>query len=212
MGLLSELQCDYENLSTFSINNKIEDNYIFNEIGKLDKKYRNLDEHFNSIEGLICNIGKDQKSIRILNYAIKRLKDKKDKLNSNKYHYDLGNSIYSKALLGIEIDNKITSFFNFHNVIQEAKINFCKVRKDKTILYEKALTNLSNIYSIYGRNYEAINLYSEVLKSNPKFGIALGQKAISIAEYTVLAPQQSFLLLNTAYNLLKSALNYKHLT
>jgi hypothetical protein len=66
--------------------------------------------------------------------------------------------------------------------------------------------NLAIIYERYGRNYEAINAFDQVITASPDFGMAYGGKAVSLEYYTRLAPQQSLHLINISYYLLLEAL------
>jgi len=69
-----------------------------------------------------------------------------------------------------------------------------------------ALTNSANHLEKYGRNFEAIILYDNVLKVNPNFGMAYGNKALAIHSYICLAPQKSYLLMREEIKLLKKSL------
>ena len=210
MNQLDNLKYDYIQLAKSSDTQTLSDKYLFKTVGILDEKYKNLKEHHESFEGLLSNIGSDQKSIALLNYVLKRLKKKKGSLEKNKYYYDFGNTLFSKAVIELNEDDYLHSLIE-SKTYQEAKRYFLLVKKDHTTHFERASTNLAIIYERYGRNYEAIFTFDRVIKSNPKFGMALGGKAISLEYYTRLAPQQSLLLLNVSYNLLKEALEDENL-
>ncbi|WP_435548230.1 LA2681 family HEPN domain-containing protein [Desulfobacterium sp. N47] len=205
MMKIDELTKDYILLSELSQKSKLSDEEVFKWIGDLDIKYKDIDSHFISFEGLISNIGSDQKSIPILNYALKRLQDKKESLDKNKFYYDFGNTLFSKATI------ELSAVDDFDNLVdlktyREARQYFLKVKKDQYGHYERARTNLAIIYERYGRNYEAINAFDQVIKASPTFGMAYGGKAVSLEYYTRLAPQQSLHLINISYNLLLKAL------
>ena len=87
---------DYISFSEKSEKEILSDQFVFQKISELDKKYKNNTIHYENFEGVLSNIGADQKSIPILNCVIKRLKAKKDKLPQSKYNYDLGNTIFVK--------------------------------------------------------------------------------------------------------------------
>jgi tetratricopeptide (TPR) repeat protein len=205
MKKIDELKKDYLLLSELSEKSKLSDEEIFRRIGALDTKYQDIDSHFNSFEGLISNIGSDQKSIPILNYALKRLREKKESLDKNKFNYDFGNTLFSKAFLELSAVDDFESLVDL-KTYREARQYFLKVKKDRYEHYERARTNLAIIYERYGRNYEAINAFDQVIKVSPTFGMAYGGKAVSLEYYTRLAPQQSLHLINIAYNLLLKAL------
>jgi hypothetical protein len=70
-----QLSEDYEKLSNLSQMQKLSDKEIFAQIAEMDRKYGDYPPHYFSFDGLISNLGHDQKSVTVLNYAIKRLKD-----------------------------------------------------------------------------------------------------------------------------------------
>lgn len=91
MQSMLEITKDYLELSELSESQALPDDFIFKKIAELDKKYKDNESHHLSFEGLLSNIGADQNSTNLLNYVIKRLKSKKDRLPQNKYYYDLAN-------------------------------------------------------------------------------------------------------------------------
>lgn len=205
MKKLKELTREYLQLSNLSQQQSLSDEFIFQKIAEFDEKYKDFKPHYETFEGLLSNIGADQKSIKILNCVIKRLNTKKDDLPPNKYYYDLANTILAKA----DIEFTTPSDFNYlinSTRYKEAKNTFLLVGKDDPPHFERAATNIANILEKYGRNYEALYAYDKVIKFNPNFGMALGNKAIAIEYYIRLAPQQSLVLLNQSYLLLKQAL------
>lgn len=210
MDILRELNSDYLYLSELSSKQKLSDEFVFKKISELDEKYSGIKPHFNSSEGLLSNIGSDQKSINILNCAIKRLKSKKQNLPKDKYNYDLANTILAKADIEAGNPASLKTLINSSRY-KEAKEIFNLVRTSDKPHYERANTNIANILEKYGRNYEALYAYDKPLKHNPNFGMALGNKAIAIEYYTKLAPQQSLALLNHSYLLLKQALKDENL-
>ena len=207
MQNISEITKDYLQLSELSEKQTLSDEFIFSKIAEFDKKYKNNESHDFSFEGLLSKIGSDQKSIKLLNYVIKRLKAKKERLQKNKYHFDLANTIFAKVEMHFKSEDGINYLLNNCNIYREARSTFWLVEKDDSTHFERATTNIANILEKYGRNYEALSMYDRVLKVNPNFGMALGNKAIALGYYIRLAPQQSLLLLNKCYHLLKKALN-----
>ena len=205
MKILNELTHDYLQLSELSQHQVLSDEFIFQKIAELDEKYKNIKPHHESFEGLLSNIGADQESIKILNCVIKRLNSKKNELPPNKYYYDLSNTILAKADIEFTTPSDLSCLINSTRY-KEAKNTFLLVEKDDSDHFERAATNIANILETYGRNYEALYAYDKALRFNPNFGMALGNKAIALEYYIRLAPQQSLVLLNQLYLLLKQAL------
>jgi len=207
---LKEIQNDYLNFSNLSQYNSLSEDIIFKKIAELDDKYKNNEIHFQSFEGVLSNVGFDQASIKVLNYVVKRLKSKKDKLPRNKYFYDIGNTILNKSVLIYKTKPNISTLISTKTFL-EAKEYFYKVIEDDIDLYERARTNIANILEHYGRNYEALYTYDDVIKKNRLFGMALGNKAIALEYYIKLSPETSLVLLNNAYKMLINALKDKKL-
>ena len=205
MNKIEELNKDHLLLSELSHKSKISDEEVFRRIGELDAKYKDINSHFHSFEGLISNIGSDQRSIPILNYALKRLQSKKGSIDRNKFYYDFGNTLFAKAAIELSAIDDFNGLVDL-KTYREAQKYFLKVKKDRYGHYERARTNLAIIFERYGRNYEAINAFDQVIKANPTFGMAYGGKAVSLEYYTKLSPQQSLHLINISYNLLVKAL------
>lgn len=208
---MDTLTSEYVALSNLSMNTSLSDQYIFEKISEFDKKYNDNKAHFASFEGLLCNVGADQKSINILKCVIKRLKEKKDRLPSNKYHYDIANAIEGIANIESPYPHDLQYLIDTKRY-KEARYVLLEVENDDLIHYERARTNIANLLDKYGRNYEALYTYDSTLDVNPNFGMALGNKAIALIYYTSLAPQQSLVLLNQSYMLLKKALEDESLT
>lgn len=208
---LKEIQNDYLNFSNLSQNSSLSEDIIFKKIAELDDKYKNNEIHFQSFEGVLSNVGFDQASIKVLNYVIKRLKSKKDRLPQNKYFYDISNTILNKSVLIYKTKPNISTLISTKSFL-EAKNYFYKVIEDDTDLYERARTNIANILEHYGRNYEALYAYDDVIKKNRLFGMALGNKAIALEYYIKLSPETSLVLLNNAYKLFINALKDKKLS
>lgn len=201
----NELANDFINLNEESQNNKLTDEYIFKKICEFDKKYNNDKNYFACIEGLISNIGSDQKSINILNYAIKRLKEKKDKLIENKYYYDLANTIHAKG--SILYPNSTINELIHAPEFAESRKYYYKINSKDIEHYSRAITNSANLLEKHGRNFEAIYLYDKVLRINPSFGMALGNKAKALFYYYRLSPYKSLKILLSAKKLLLDAID-----
>jgi hypothetical protein len=153
---MQNINKDYLQFYELSEKQALSDEFIFSKIAEFDKKYKNNKSHFFSFEGLLSNIGSDQKSVKLLNYVIKRLKAKKESLPKNKYHYDLANTILAKADIHLKTENGIDYLLDNCSSYREAKNTFLLVKKDASTYFEQATTNIANILEKYGRNYEAL--------------------------------------------------------
>jgi len=69
MNFPQELAAAYRKLSKESTEGKPDDAYVFSEIAKLDRQYASDEHYFNSVEGVICNIGAEQGSRKLLHAA-----------------------------------------------------------------------------------------------------------------------------------------------
>ena len=208
MLTIEKLTKEYDELSYLSETQKLSNEFIFDKIAYFDEKYKNFKEHYTCFEGLLSNIGIDQSSIPVLNCVLKRLEEKKDNLEQNKFHFDFGNTLCNKASIEVDQANHLQSLIK-SETYRESRKYFSIVKKDKSDHHERANTNIAMILERYGRNYEAIKTYDNILKYSPKFGMALGGKAISILSYIQMAPQLSLRLANTACELLTEALEDK---
>ncbi len=151
---------------------------------------------------MLCNIGKEQKHKEVLTYAICRLTKKENELDKDKYYYDLATMKYSLADLLYE--NKIMDFID-NKEYADIRKNYEKVTTNDLNHFLCARTNTANLFEKYGRNFEAIFAYDSVLKHDPNFGMALGNKAKALIYYFRLSPYKSLRLLNFAKELLKKA-------
>lgn len=204
MNIKQKILNDYQILLNEFKKKKYSTEYICKKIDELDKRYKNHPAYFNTIEGLISNIGSDQQNIDVLNYAIQRLKNKKSYLKLNKYYYDLATTM--GAISDIEYNHReIAALLNENNYAEIRKI-YNKVNKDDINHFLRAKTNTANYLEKYGRNYEAIYTYDDALKIDPQFGMALGNKARAITYYFRIAPIKSLQLLSFAKELLIKAL------
>jgi tetratricopeptide (TPR) repeat protein len=200
-----QLSEDYEKLSNLSQMQKLSDKEIFAQIAEMDRIYGDYQPHYFSFDGLISNLGHDQGSVTVLNYAIKRLKDKLRKSSNNKFIYDLANTILGKADVLYEANRSIEWLVDNLDMFHEARSEFLKVELDDLYNYQQASTNTANILEKLGRNHEALHMYDRAIRVDPSFGMALGNKAIALEYYIRLTPQLSLALLHHAYLLLEQA-------
>jgi len=200
-----QLSEDYEKFSNLSQVHKLSDKDIFAQIAEMDRKYGDYPPHYFSFDGLISNLGHDQKSVTVLNYAIKRLKDKLRTSSNNKFIYDLANTILGKADVLYEGNRSIEWLVDNLDMFHEARSEFLKVELDGLYNYQQASTNTANILEKLGRNYEALHMYDRAIGVDPSFGMALGNKAIALEYYIRLTPELSLALLHHAHLLLEQA-------
>jgi len=202
---------------------------ILKRIGELDKKYSTDLDYQQNINGFLSNIGADKKSVIILTCAIKRLQSAIKELNSieekpseypeynisvmhSKYHYDLANTISSKADVRYGINPKIEDLIEGKEYYEQRTI-FNNINPEVAYLqlYLSAQTNTANLLEKFGRNYEAILAYDKAIAVEKDFGMALGNKAIALIYYFQLSLQKNMVLLNEARILLNHALQDKDL-
>ena len=205
-GFTKEIENDYRYLEYYCKTENVSDKTVFKIIASYDEKYRNNPFHYEHSEGLLSNIGADLKSINILNASIARLLNKTDKKLRDKYYYDLGNTILTKS----EIEH-CNCLYDINYLVNsggflEAKKYFSMVTNNDQNHYHRAITNLTNILKKFGRVYEAINSYNKVLKTDPYFGMALGNKAMTLEYYLRLSPHKSYRVYYNIFQLLEKAL------
>lgn len=202
-----EVISEFKNLESLSLSMPESEVPIFQKISELDQKFSN-EEYYNlNIEGVIGNISYQRGSEKLIKYAICRLKVKtknsSDDFVLDKFNYDLGTLLQGKAdLLNYSSSDKFLNLVETKDY-SEARNYYNKVNEENFAL---AHTNQANILDNYKRNFEAILLYDKVLKRNPEFGMALGNKAIALYRYYKLSPNKSNLILKIAEDLLKSSL------
>jgi len=207
---------------------------ILKRIGELDKKYSTDLYYQQNINGFLSNIGTDKKSEIILKSVIKRLQSAIKELNSilrkaiekkpsecpeynifimySKYHYDLANTISSKADVIYGINPKIEDLIEGNEYYEQRTIfNNINPEVEYLQLYLLAQTNTANLLEKFGRNYEAILAYDKAIAVENNFGMALGNKAIALIYYFQLSLQKNMALLNEAQTLLNHALQDEYL-
>ena len=187
------LVSDLSDLSNRAQKEQLSKEYWFQEIAKLDKKHESNPSYFEVIEGVIFNIGLDQEEITIINYGIDRLQKKKEKIEPNKFYYDLTNAENYIADLKYDTKNLRGTRTYYDSLLKTKDYNdirkkFTRVKfnEESIGLYSSACTNSANLLERYGRNFEALNLYDKALRRDPNFGMALGNKARAIEYYIEL--------------------------
>lgn len=198
---LEELESFEEN----AISRSISEQDLFKLIGVLDKKYNGNIEYELNINGVICNIASSLKYLKALTYAAQRLNLIVALDGSDKYLYDLGNTIFCIAEIEIPYPHSIADLLT-SSKFHEARSYFERINNSSNY-HPYAMTNTANILEKYGRNLEAIYLYDEALTRHPGFGMALCNKAQAIEYYVKQAPALSLRLIDIAKSLYIQGLN-----
>ncbi len=212
---MNELIKDYEEFSRLSSTEELSDEVVFQKISTLDKKYQNSDYHAINFQSILSNIGTEQKSIKILSCVISRLNKGEGKMPTNKFYYDLANTINSMADINspsMESPSYMEDLIKSDRY-REARKYFDKVNHDDPEHCKRAIVNNASILEKYGRNYEVINLYDDALRLAPNFGAALANKAISLKYYSnikkyyfEICPHKQPALLHEVRSLLQKSL------
>ena len=201
----AEVMLEFVNIEEMAKSTPMAKEQLFRRIAELDQKYSANEYYYLSVDGLLCNIGMDQKNGDILNFAAGRLKTKLQHKNVEKLHYDLGACLSAAGDLECPFPPAVHTLMGTQKY-NEARRHFLLVVPDRLTSEERALTNTANLLEKYGRNFEAILLYDRVLSKNPQFGMACGNKAIAIEYYIRLAPQKSLRLMDDVVKLYGRAL------
>jgi hypothetical protein len=180
------------------------DEEIFRALHEFDSKYSGNKFYDLNINGILINLGTDKKSIPLISHAIKRIKFLHDKNPSDKLLYDIGNGFLSMADIRSDHKSEI-SFLIRDKIYRQAREYFSQVYSITDL--PSAATNSGNILEKFARNYEAILLYDRALRHNRDFGMALGNKAISLIYYYRIAVKKNVDILFEAMELLKRALD-----
>lgn len=179
------------------------DEEVFKAIHELDLKYAGNNFYDLNINGILINLGTDKKSIRLISHSINRLKSLHNNNPSDKSLFDIGNGFLSIA--DIKSGNKSEiSFLISDKIYRQARKYFSRVSGGTDL--PSAATNSGNILEKYVRYYEAILLYDKALRFNRNFGMALGNKAVSLIYYYKIAIKKNLDILFEALELLNRAL------
>ncbi|MCW7483218.1 LA2681 family HEPN domain-containing protein [Leptospira kanakyensis] len=210
MNKNQELYKIFKNLTKDSISKKITEDEVFKKIGELDTNYSDYNPYLCTVDGVLSNIGFDLSSLKILSFALKRIKNKSHIIPSAKFHYDLGTILYNINLLKTGKEPTFSDLIDAKEYKIASK-NFLLVEPTDNDLFLRAKTNYSNILEKYGRNFEAILNYQQALRYDKSFGMAAGNLAIALLYYIKILPseQKPLTLIYQSIKLLKTALNDK---
>jgi tetratricopeptide (TPR) repeat protein len=181
------------------------DENIFKEINNLDSLYKDEEFYQLNIDGILVNIGSKKRSVKLLTFAKKRLEKVLQDNRNDWFLYFFGNAEFQIA--NIKLSAPIADLISNKN-LRKARDAYNSISLEKVL--PQAYTNHANILEKYARNYEAIFLYDKALKFNPKFGMALGNKAIALLYYYDLAKKKNPDIIFQAKDLLKNAISLKN--
>jgi len=148
---------ELRSLEEHAISSKMSEQELFQFIGALDKKYKGNIEYELNINGIICNVASSLRHLKALTYAARRLNSAVASDESDKYLYDLGNTILCIAEIEMPYPHSITDLLSSSR-FNEARSWFERINETHEY-YPCAITNTANILEKYGRNLEAIYLY-----------------------------------------------------
>lgn len=100
-------------------------------------------------------------------------------------HYNLANAY----LFSSDLDSGSKLFLVGETVLDVAKFHYreaLKIGNSNSLDLAQVLVNLANCLDTLGRVVEALDYYDQALKINPKFGMALGNKAKELWYYADL--------------------------
>ena len=120
---------------------------------------------------------------------------------SQSAHYNLANAY----LFSSDLDYRSKLFLVGETALDVAKFHYREALKigSNSLDLAQVLVNLANCLDNLGRVVEALDYYDQALKINPKFGMALGNKAKALWIYADLCGEHQGTMVLEAYSLLK---------
>jgi hypothetical protein len=177
------------------------DDDIISSTREMDSKYGLEPTYTHNIDGILIDIGARKQSLRLVIYARKRLRSILHRTREEFPSYNMGNALLVSGEL--KYGNSIDALLKIQEP-REAREYFSSIPPGRS--YPRAYTNLANILEAYGRNFEAIQIYDKVLKVEPAFGMALGNKAKALLYYYDLNPEKNPEIIYQAKDLLVKAI------
>lgn len=167
--------------------------------------------------GFLINIGFGLKDSQVVKEGIisgeRLLRSPAFENHEAHLYYNIANGHVSLYQLGYE-RNKIEQIIDNQN-LENAKYYFRKaVERESRLDSEmraQLWTNYGNCLDSLGRVMEALYAYDEVLKTDPNFPMALGNKAIAIRFFADISGAFGSAMYIKSYQMLKSALENKDL-
>jgi len=184
----------------------------------LESKYsKNITIRFNKV-GIFIDAGFGLKNENIIREGVKvgieLLKEKLDKMYLSHLHYNIGNGYMSLYQLSRDKSEGLKQIPDNEN-IQNAKNHYRYSIKHIDLfdykLKKQLWTNYGNCFDSLGRNLEALFCYENALRIDPKFSMALGNKAIAMKFFAEISGVYRGAIYIEAYQLLKSVIEQKDL-
>jgi tetratricopeptide (TPR) repeat protein len=97
--------------------------------------------------------------------------------------YNMANTENELWLLAVKRDGRVGALESARSHLHRARALFSQVGDDSKAAQHyrvQALTNLGNTYDHMGRDIDALDCYERALAVDPKFGMALGNKAVAL--------------------------------
>jgi len=173
---------------------------VFRRLARLDPAFESNINYRYNVNGILVDLGNDRGSNRLLSAAVKRLGILVKNEPCDNYYYQLGNAYMGLGHINAGYSPSIGSLIDCEE-FTKARKNFSMVNSNE--FSQQAMTHEANILDFYSRNYEAILLYDRILKKNPEFGMAMGNKAIALIYFFNISATGNPELLITARDLLK---------
>ncbi len=183
------------------------DQVVFKELAILDKLYGDYPMYQMIVNGTLVNLGGDLRNTKVLSAAVTRLNRLIADDPKEIYYWQLGSAYDSIGVIKCCYPPNIETLVNCDELV-EARKWYSQVQTENEFCL--ANTNSANILDTYSRNYEAILLYNRVLKRNPDFGMALGNKAIALLYFFNISATGNPAILIQARDLLKETLQKKN--
>jgi len=184
----------------------------------LESKYsKNINIRFNKV-GIFIDIGfglKDENFIREgVKFGIELSKEKLDKQYLSHLHYNIANGYISLYQISRDKSKDIKQVID-NEYVQNAKYHFRESIKYIDLfdfkLKKKLWTNYANCLDSLGRSLEALFCYENALRIDPKFSMALGNKAIAMKFFADISGAYRGAIYIEAYQMLKYAIKQNNL-
>ncbi|GBF44457.1 hypothetical protein LPTSP2_37600 [Leptospira ellinghausenii] len=202
----SEIKKEYSKLYNKVQEKDLSEGQFFEWLSQNERKFRSNEYYANSINGFISDIGFDINSEKVLKCAISRMNE--TYIESNKSNFDMGNTYLRLGQLKIQSHDSFNILIDSDCFRKGAKA-LLKVSADDKDYFLRSRTNYANVLKTYGRIYEALLIYDEILEVDPNFGIALVNQATGWLSYIKLYPSEHkpTLLLKKAHENLNRSLD-----
>ena len=192
--------------------NKMEYESALNVAEKIENLKKHTPNNYAICSGLYIDLGLYERSIDTIEHGVELLESHLDQFVSNEKsaqatYYNLANG-YSNIFKLKKIENR------FYGIFEETELNialdyYFKALQAKQIDEHnplQILVNIGNTLDQMGRSLEAIEYYNKVLNRNNKFGMALGNKGITLKHYSRIVREKWPIYYSESYFLLKKAL------